>query len=122
MEVTMTTLISYSVYIIFTLSVTIWVGTTLYKNGKTFLMEAFQNDEEKAGSVNHLLRVGFYLLNIGFLLLFLSVGEVPNSITGMIEQLSTKIGFALLFLGGMHFFNMFNFNNMRKKGRAHQSS
>ncbi len=116
------TLISYTIYIIFTLSVTIWVGNTLYKKGRTFLMEAFHNDEEKAGSVNHLLRVGFYLLNIGFLLLFLSTGKMPDSIIGMIEQLSTKIGFALLFLGGMHFFNMFNFNNMRKKARLNHSS
>lgn len=112
------TLISYSIYIIFTLTVTIWVGKTLYNNGKTFLMEAFHNDEEKAGSVNHLLRVGFYLLNIGFLLLFLSVGAIPRSIIELVEHLSTKIGFALLFLGAMHFFNMSNFNKMRKKGRA----
>lgn len=115
------TLTSYSIYVLFTLSVTIWVGTTLYKNGKTFLMEAFHNDEEKASSVNHLLRVGFYLLNIGFLLLFLSVGEMPETITEMVEQLSKKIGFALLFLGGMHFFNMFNFNNMRKKAKTSQA-
>lgn len=109
------TLISYIIYLIFTLSITIWVGGTLYRNGRTFLMEAFHEEAEKADSVNHLLKVGFYLLNIGFLLLFLTFGEKPESVISMIEQLSLKIGFALLFLGGMHFFNMFNFEKMRKK-------
>ena len=39
-----------------------------------------------------------------------------------IEYIATKLGVVLLVLGFMHFFNMFNFNRMRKKGRNHADS
>lgn len=34
----------------------------------------------------------------------------------MIEFVSTKVGLVLLVLGAMHFFNLFNFDRMRRKG------
>ena len=33
-----------------------------------------------------------------------------------IEYIATKLGVVLLVLGAMHFFNIFNFDRMRKKG------
>ena len=36
---------------------------------------------------------------------------------GAFEFLATKLGVVLLVLGAMHFFNMFNFDKMRKKAR-----
>src|SRR3712207_7694262 len=46
-------------------SLTVWVARTLYRNGRVFLVEAFRGNEAVADSVNHLLVVGFYLINIG---------------------------------------------------------
>jgi hypothetical protein len=46
----------------------------------------------------------------------LRYGEKPETTQAMIEFLSTKLGVVLLVLGGMHFFNLFNFDKMRKKG------
>jgi hypothetical protein len=34
---------------------------------------------------------------------------------GILETLSDKIGWVLLVLGGMHFFNLFIFSRMRKR-------
>lgn len=68
--------------------------------------------------MNHLLVVGFYLINIGFILLFLSRGEKPTNLIQGIEYSATKLGVVMLVLGGMHFFNMYNFDKMRKKGKS----
>ena len=106
----------YIFYTLISISMTIWVARTLYKNGRIFLLEAFNDNEEMADSVNHLLVVGFYLINLGFILIFLHLGTKPTSIVEGIEYIATKIGIVLLALGGMHFFNMFNFDRMRKKG------
>ena len=103
-------------YFIVSLGMTIWVAHTLHKNGRLFLVEAFSGNQEMADSVNHLLWVGFYLVNLGFVLLFLRVGPKPDDIVGGVEYMSTKLGIVLLVLGAMHFFNMFNFSRMRKKG------
>ena len=70
-----------------------------------------------ADSVNHLLVVGFYLINLGFILLYLRFGTKPETLVEGIEYIATKLGVVLLVLGAMHFFNIFNFERMRKKGR-----
>jgi uncharacterized integral membrane protein len=55
------------------------------------------------------------LINIGYVTLALKYGDKPDSVQSAIEFLSTKVGFVLVVLGGMHFFNMFNFDKMRRK-------
>jgi hypothetical protein len=109
----------YIAYFLISLGMTIWVARTLHKNGRIFLVDAFSDNQQMADSVNHLLVVGFYLINIGFILLFLRVGEKPTDLVQGVEYISTKLGIVMLVLGGMHFFNMFNFSKMRKKGIAH---
>jgi len=106
----------YIAYTITSIGMTIWVARTLHKNGRIFLLDAFNGKDEMADSVNHLLVVGFYLINLGFILLFLRFGTPPETLVDGIEYIATKLGVVLLVLGGMHFFNMFNFNRMRKKG------
>ena len=109
----------YIAYTIISIAMTVWVARTLHKNGRIFLLDAFKGKEEMADSVNHLLVVGFYLINIGFILLFLRLMEKPKTLVEGIEYIATKLGVVLLVLGFMHFFNMFNFNRMRKKGLDH---
>jgi hypothetical protein len=59
-----------------------------------------------ADSINHLLLVGFYLVNIGFVALALRFGTKPVDMVGVLEFLSTKVGLVIVILGVMHFFNM----------------
>lgn len=114
-----TSLVIYIAYFFISLAMTIWVARTLHKNGRLFLVDAFSGNQQMADSVNHLLVVGFYLINIGFILLFLRVGEKPADLVQGVEYISTKLGIVMLVLGGMHFFNMFNFSKMRKKAITH---
>ncbi len=74
-----------------------------------------------ADSVNHLLLVGFYLVNFGFVSLFLRFGVKPTGAVDGIEYVATKVGVVLLVLGAMHFFNMFNIAKMRKKAKSKPS-
>ena len=106
----------YIAYTIISIAMTVWVARTLHKNGRVFLLEAFKGKEDMADSVNHLLVVGFYLINLGFILLYLRFGTKPETLVEGIEYIATKIGVVLLVLGAMHFFNIFNFDRMRKKG------
>lgn len=96
----------YALYLTITIGITIWVSRTLSKNGKVFLVQCFGHNDILANSTNHLLVVGFYLVNIGFITLTLSLGAEPTTIAGAIRFLSAKVGLAILVLGAMHFFNM----------------
>lgn len=97
---------TYLAYVVVSLAVTVWVGRSLHGNGRVFLVENFHGREALADSVNHLLLVGFYLINIGFVCLALRYGDKPADLVAAVEYLSTKIGMVIVVLGFMHFFNM----------------
>ena len=105
---------TYSLYLTLSIALTIWVARTLSKNGRVFLVDCFANNQALADSVNHLLVVGFYLINLGFVALFLKLGIAVVNTQEVFEALSSKMGVVLLVLGFMHFFNLAVFTAMRK--------
>lgn len=107
--------ITYTAYVIISVFLTVWVARTLHKNGRVFLIEVFAGDESLADSVNHLLVVGFYLINFGYVTLALKIGDVITNAQEGIEALSYKIGLVLLVLGGMHFFNLLIFQRIHRR-------
>jgi len=109
------TVATYLAYLGFSLLLTIWVAKTLHTNGRVFLVDAFHGNQALADSVNHLLVVGFYLINIGYVALALKYGDKPWDLQTAVEFFSTKIGLVLLVLGAMHFFNLSVFSRMRKR-------
>jgi len=97
---------SYLLYLALSIALTIWVAQTLSKNGLIFLTECFGHDERLATSTNHLLVVGFYLVNLGWILLTLRFGTPPVNAVEAIQFLSGKVGIVVVAVGLMHFFNM----------------
>src|SRR5947207_11979082 len=108
-------LVTYLVYLTLSICLTVWVARTLHKNGRIFLVDSFGGNEQLADSVNHLLVVGFYLVNVGYVSLALKYGDKPGDTVKAIEFFSTKIGIVLLVLGAMHFLNMYVFTRMRRR-------
>ncbi len=111
---------TYGAYLFVSVLLTIWLAHTLHKNGRIFLVDAFHGNEKLADSVNHLLVVGFYLINIGYVTLALKYGDKPNDLQTAVEFFSTKIGFVLVVLGVMHFFNLYVFSRMRRRAMLRQ--
>lgn len=99
--------VTYIAYLAISIALTVWVARTLSKNGRVFLIDSFDRNEQLADSVNHMLVVGFYLINMGYVTLALKFGAKPTSTQEAIEFLSTKVGLVLLVLGAMHFFNLY---------------
>lgn len=98
--------VTYLSYLVISIAMAIWVARTLSKNGLVFLIDSFNGNERLAESINHLLVVGFYLLNFGYILLALKTNKDINSLRVGIEFLSQKIGVVLMVLGVLHFFNV----------------
>lgn len=110
-----TVVVTYLAYLAISIALTVWVAQTLHKNGRVFLVDVFQGNEALADSVNHLLVVGFYLINLGYVSLALKLGYNLESMTEGIEALSWKVGMVLVVLGGMHFFNLYVFSRIRRR-------
>jgi len=107
--------ICYFSYLAISIGITVWVARTLHRNGRVFLLDAFHGNAELADSVNHLLVVGFYLINVGYIALALKTTSSMATLREVIELESVKIGVVLLILGAMHFFNIFVFARMRRR-------
>ena len=106
---------TYLAYLAISIGLTVWVAHTLHKNGRIFLVDSFLGHEKLADSVNHLLVVGFYLINIGAVAVALKYGAAAANAKEAIEYLSFKLGLVLLVLGVMHFGNLVVFTMMRKR-------
>ena len=106
---------TYVAYLALSIAVTVWVARTLHHNGRAFLVEAFHGQEALADSVNHLLVVGFYLINLGWIVMTLRTRQDLETGRAAVELLSDKVGTVLFVLGLMHFFNLFLFSRFRRR-------
>ena len=108
-------LLTHLGYLAISVPLTLWVAKTLHKNGRVFLVNSFGGNTELADSVNHLLVVGFYLINLGFVGLYIRNGARPVDNVGALEETSVKVGTVMLVLGVMHLFNLYVFNKIRRR-------
>jgi hypothetical protein len=106
----MATLLVYLVYLAVSLGVTVKVGSMLHKHGTVFLIHHLHGQEPLARSINNLLLVGFYLLNIGYILIVMNLQRFGISspldsfnIISCLDFLSTHLGVILFSLGAVHF-------------------
>src|SRR5215469_14042989 len=109
-------LIDYMLYIVTSVFLTVWVGDTLHRNGRPFLVSVFKEDG-LADSVNRLLVVGFYLVNFGAAAILINTGGQPGSVADMLKQTVTRIGVVLLVLGFMHFNNLLLLRTIRRRDK-----
>ncbi|MEE1741917.1 hypothetical protein [Streptomyces sp. BE147] len=110
------TVVAYVIYLLISVALTVWVARTLSRNGKVFLADVLHGNEKLADAVNHLLVVGFYLVNLGFVTLYLKNADSVANARELFDALSTKVGVVLLVLGGMHLGNVYVLNKIRRRG------
>lgn len=98
--------VGYLIYLLLSITITVFVGNTLHRHGRLFLIDVFHGNMPIADTVNHLLLVGFYLLNIALVLLLMRTRtELPNELS-LAEFLADKLAVVFTTLGVMHFFNV----------------
>ncbi|MYV97056.1 hypothetical protein [Streptomyces sp. SID3343] len=115
------TVVTYAIYLAISIGLTVWVARTLSRNGQIFLKDVLQGREDLAEAVNHLLVVGFYLVNLGFVALYLKVGKAVENARGSFEALSLKVGTVLLVLGVLHLLNVYVLSRIRRRGLEEDS-
>lgn len=106
-----------SVYIIYgvaAIGLTVWLARTLFRNGAVFLEDVFEDRPGMAESVNRLLVVGFYMLNLGYAFIIFKSNTRPDAI-GAVELLVNKLGILLVSLGVIHFLNIIIFWKIRNR-------
>jgi hypothetical protein len=114
-------ILTYVIYVLVSIALTVWVAKVLFKNGRIFLVDIFHGNNELADSVNKLLVVGFYLVNIGYMSLALKEYGTIANMQVVVEVLSYKVGWIILILGGMHFLNLVIFFKLRNRAKREKA-
>ena len=107
-------LLMYIAYLLLSAGLTAWVARVLFRNGQVFLDDALGN-ERLARSVNHLLVVGFYLLNLGYAAVAIRVSGDVVTAADAVATLSLKVGLVLLVLGVVHLANLYVLSRFRRR-------
>lgn len=99
--------ITYLSYILISSLIVIYVGNFCYKNGKIYILSYFQNDINFGNGINKLLRIAYYLLNIGLAIWSLhSMREINNSVEVILEM-SNRLSYILIIIASLHFINIY---------------
>ncbi len=106
--------VTYVIYLLLGVALTMWVGRTLSRNGRVFLEDVFCGDRRLAEAVNHLLVAGFYLINFGFVVWYLRPSTNVHDARQVFDALSVKVGVVLVVLGGIHLGNLWLFAHLRR--------
>ena len=109
--------ITYAIYLVASIVITVWVGHHLHRRGRVFLLVTFQGNEKLADAVNDLLIVGFYLVNIAFVTIALKFGIKPQDVVQCIEFLASKVGVVMVVLSAMHFGNLLVFAKIIQRSK-----
>ncbi|MCY2968888.1 MAG: hypothetical protein NT069_35555, partial [Planctomycetota bacterium] len=97
---------TYLAYLAVSAYITIVVGHQLHKHGRPFLLEVFMRNATQADAVNHLLLVGYYLTNAALVTQTMTCHVEVSTWDDVLPVLSSKLGWVMLVLAGMHFFNL----------------
>jgi hypothetical protein len=115
----MTVVVTYLLYLIISIGLTVFVGHALSRSGRAFLLDVFSGNDALAEAVSRLLVVGFYLLNLGFVTLTMRTSGDITSARQAIQLLSVKVGEVLLVLGLLHLANLVFFTRFRRRVRRY---
>jgi len=99
-------IIAYATYLPIAILLTYYVARNLFRNSEIFMLEIFRGKKDIALATNKLFEIGFYLLNIGYVLLILKTTYI-NSYQDVIERVSFKLGGVSIYLGILLFFNLY---------------
>jgi cytochrome c oxidase subunit IV len=109
------TVATYLLYLAVTIPLTLWVARALHRHGQIFLNDVFSGDTNLARAVNQLLVIGFYLLNLGYVALFMTSQAQVDSVRRLMEVLSAKVGAVAIVVGAVHLANVWMFNAFRRR-------
>lgn len=115
------TVLAYLLYLAITVPLTVYVARTLHRHGALFLRQVFAGNQALADAVNHLLVVGFYLLSLGYVALFLRTDREIAGAAEVMELVSLKVGVVSIVLGAVHLANVYVFNRFRRNAELNNA-
>ncbi|WP_298422252.1 hypothetical protein [uncultured Kordia sp.] len=110
-------ILSYIIYIPIIFFITIKVGWILYKSGEVFMCDMFKDDTEIVASLNKILLIGYYLINLGSATITIAFWDSVSTSYEMMNALSDILGKTILVLAILHYNNIFWIKFLNRKNK-----
>jgi len=111
--------ITYIFYIFLSSLIVIYVGNFCYQNGKIYILNYFPNDISFGNGINKLLRIAYYLLNIGLSIWSLHSMREIELVSEIVLEISARLSYILLIIGTLHFINIYSVYLIHKHFKNH---
>lgn len=108
-------IIAYFIYFAITFFIIVKVGRICYQNGNVFVSQLIPNHEDLCKKVNHVLLIGYYLLNIGYCTMTIISWDKIHNFSQLIEIISYKSALIITIIALLHYLNIFLITNYIKK-------
>ena len=89
------------------------VGWLFYKHGEIYLMYLY-NDTLFVKSINNILLIGYYLINLGYAIITIAYWENVDSFFEMLNTLFNHLGKIVIGLAVLHYNNILCLNYLIK--------
>lgn len=99
-------IIAYIIYILIIFFIMIYVGWLFYSHGKKFLLNLFNNNAPIVKSINNVLLIGYYLVNLGYAIITIAFWENIHSIVEILNTVSYHLGIIIIGLAVLHYNNV----------------
>lgn len=107
-------IVGYIVYLIISSFITIYVGYRCYLHGLIYLTYLMA-DIRLCIAINRMLLLGYYLVNIGYIIWSISTWKIITNWASMLNELGFKIGGIMLILCALYSINITLFYIAGKK-------
>lgn len=103
----MNIIITYIVYLLLSALLVLLVGYWFYHFGEVYIIMLMPNDVQTARLLNGVLLLGYYLLNLGFILYFLRQINTLNHWNEAMLFITKNLSLNIIVVALMHYLNMF---------------
>jgi hypothetical protein len=114
----MSIVVTYLVYLLVSVGLTVVVGQVLSRSGRLFLVDALGGSDSAARGISNLIVVCFYLISLGFVALTMRTSGDSVTARQAIQLLATKIGEVLLLLAVLYVAGIVSLTRLRRRLRA----
>jgi len=102
----MNIIITYIIYLLLSAILVLLVGYWFYHYGEVYIIMLIPEDVQTAKLLNGLLLLGYYLLNLGFILFFLRQINSLSSWNESILFIAQNLSLNIIVVALMHYLNM----------------
>jgi len=111
--------LAYIIYLFITYFITVRTGLLFYRNGRVYILNLLQGEEQLTYFINKMLLTGYYLLNLGYVAVMIRFWKTITSFTELIASIASMTGKIMLTLAIIHFINMAVIYFISKRNNPH---